>query len=202
VLVEGLRTRFELERDLELAGRLPTAVGLADAIRQLAPDVVVMDISMDGPDPFQTTEDMTRAFPHVSTVFLTAHVRDHFVDAALAAGARGYLFKGDSLDAIVDGLRRAAGGQIVLGPTVLERCRPPRAEGAPAESRLSTLTAKEVEVLRQIGKGMSRNEIARSLHRSVKTIDTHRARIMQKLDIHDRTELALFAVREGLLERE
>jgi NarL family two-component system response regulator LiaR len=172
----------------------------------------MLDVEMDGPDPFQATDDLRRACPQARVIFLTAHVRDRYLDDAFRCGAWGYLDKGDELDAVVDAIHRVARGEYVFGPRVLERCRidglagrPSLREMAPGAaplgaSRLNTLTRKEVEILRMIGRGMNRTEIARALHRSVKTVDTHRASIMEKLDIHDRTELALFAHKEGLVE--
>jgi DNA-binding NarL/FixJ family response regulator len=99
-----------------------------------------------------------------------------------------------------------AEGEYVFSPHVLDRVRVEnsltRAEKQKRSSKLDTLTPTEVQVLRMIGRGLSRTRIAEALHRSVKTIDTHRATIMKKLDIHDRTELALFVVREGLVNSE
>jgi len=204
VLAEGLRAKIDLARDLEFVGHLPTAEGLVGEAHRLRPDVVVLDIEMPGPDPFEAARDLHARCPDVRTVFLSAYVKDHFVDAAFASGAWGYLYKGDDLDAIIDGIRSVATGEFVMGPRVLERAQsrrsPRRGEAREPSSRLKSLTPREIQILAMIGRGMSRTEIAEAVHRSVKTIDTHRAAIMEKLDIHDRTELALFAVRESLVE--
>ncbi len=207
VLVEGLRAKIDLTRELEFVGHLATAEGLVTAVQRTRPHVVVLDIEMPGPDPFEAARDVHARCPGVRVVFLSAYVRDRFLDAAFEAGAWGYLYKGDDLDSIIAGIRNVAAGEFVMGPKIIDRSRaragraaghddPP---GGPS-SRLNTLTPRELHVLTLIGRGLSRNEIAVITHRSVKTIDTHRAAIMDKLDIHDRTELALFAVREGLVE--
>ena len=204
VLAEGLKAKIELARDLEFVGHLATADGLVAEVRRTRPHVVVLDIEMPGPDPFEAAHDVQRQCKDVRTVFLSAYVKDHFIDAAFSSGAWGYLYKGDDLDLIIDGIRNVARGQFVMGPKILERSRTRRTgkrDAAPTQSsKLATLTPREFQILSMIGRGLTRIEIANAVHRSVKTVDTHRAAIMEKLDIHDRTELALFAVREGLVE--
>jgi DNA-binding NarL/FixJ family response regulator len=203
VLVEGIRARLKLEPTLELVGELPSADNLVAEAKKQTPDVVLMDVAMPGLDPFAAATELHRRCPEVKTVFLSAHIRDHYLDAAFQAGAWGYLYKGDDIEDIVQAIQRVAQGEYVFSPRVLERVRVPRVAdqfGEPKRSsKLDALTPMEVQVLRMMGQGLSRTRIAQALHRSVKTVDTHRAAIMQKLDIHDRTELALFAAREGLV---
>jgi DNA-binding NarL/FixJ family response regulator len=211
-LVDGLRARFALEKDIACIGRLSSADGLAAEVQRLRPNIVLLDIEMPGADPFEAAAEVRRLEPEARVVFLSAYVRDHYISSAFQAGAWGYFSKSDETEAIIQGLRRVAAGEFAFGPKVQERCQPlppreslPRAERrgagvrAPA-SRLDALTAREREVLRLIGKGMSRAEIARVICRSPKTVDGHREKIMQKLDIHDRGELVHFAIREGLVE--
>lgn len=203
-LVDGLRARFELERDLECVGRLESAEHLLAESKKLAPDIVLMDIEMPGPDPFEAARDLHRLLPKVKTVFLSAYVRDHYISAAVNAGAHGYFSKADHTDEIVDGLRRVAQGEFAFGPKVKARCRPKagvkRGQIIPPTSKLDSLSPRELEVLRMIGRGLTRSEIAEGLCRSPKTVDGHREKIMEKLDIHDRAELVRFAIREGIVE--
>jgi DNA-binding NarL/FixJ family response regulator len=204
-LVEGLRARFATEHDLECVGRLPTADALVPEIKRLQPDIVLLDIEMPGTDAFEAARDVKRVYPDVKVIFFSAYVKDHYVSAAFKAGAWGYFSKSDDTDAIVQGLRKVAAGEFAFGPKVAERVQPakggrrPTAAAAPP-SKLDALTAREQEVLRLIGRGLSRTEIADILCRSPKTVDGHREKIMQKLDIHDRGELVHFAIREGLVE--
>jgi NarL family two-component system response regulator LiaR len=202
VLVEGLRAKIGLDRELEFVGHLPTAEGLVAEARRTHPDVIVLDIEMPGPDPFEAAQAVRQQCPDVRVVFLSAYIKDRFLDAAFQSGAWGYLYKGDDLDSIIAGIRNVARGEFVMGPRIVERSDEPRSRKSLGvrSSKLSTLTPRELHILTMIGRGLSRNEIAKLTHRSVKTIDTHRAAIMDKLDVHDRTELALFAVREGLVE--
>ncbi|MCI0364642.1 MAG: response regulator transcription factor [Phycisphaerales bacterium] len=203
-LVEGLQARLSLARDMEFVGRLSSAEDIVTEVKRTVPDVVLMDIEMPGPDPFEALEDLRRQCPKVRVMMLSAYVRDHYIDAAVNAGAWGYLSKHDDPEKILHAIRDVANGAFVFGPQVMERCSIKKRGGINEDnqptSKIKNLTSREQQVLRLIGKGLSRAEIAKTLSRSPKTIDAHRAAIMEKMDIHDRTELALFAVREGLVE--
>jgi DNA-binding NarL/FixJ family response regulator len=204
-LVDGLKARFALEQDLEVIGRLSSAESLVPEALRLKPDIVLLDIEMPGPDPFDAADDLRRRSPDIRVVMLSAYVRDHYVSAALKAGVWGYFSKSDDPDAIVEGLRKVAKGEFVMGPKVAERCKPVKPgrrnkSDEPPKSKLETLTNREQEVLRLIGRGMSRTQIAATLCRSPKTVDGHRERIMTKLDIHTGPELVRFAIREGVAE--
>ncbi len=203
-LVEGLRARFAADPLVKFAGRLATADGLVEEVKRLQPDVVLLDVEMPGVDAFEAADDVRRRCPESRVVFLSAHVRDHYVSAAFKAGAYGYFSKSDEPDAIIQGIKSAARGEFAFGPRVAQRCGPvkshARGQESPPTARLDVLTEREKEILRLIGRGMARAEIATSLCRSAKTIDGHRERIMKKLDIHTGPELVRFAIREGLAE--
>lgn len=206
-LVDGLKYRLELEDDLECVGRMPSAEGLVERARELRPHVVLMDIEMPGPDPFDAMSELRRLHPEIHVIILSAHVRDRYIDEAFKHGAWGYFSKSDDPREIVEGVRKAAppGGEFAFGPSVLERCRrtmpTPRASvQSPPASRLDSLSPRELQVLRMIASGLSRGEIAQQLHRSPKTVDVHCGSIMEKLGIHDRVGLTRYAIAEGLAE--
>jgi two-component system response regulator NreC len=206
-VAEGLRARLAIEGDMEFVGRLASAEHLVPEVEKAKADIVLLDIEMPGPDPFGAVEDLCRRLPNVKAILLSAYVRDHYIDSAVRAGCWGYLSKSDDPEEIIAGIRKVAGGEFAFGPEVLRRCEPQETANGngvekptPPASRLERLTAREQEVLRMIGKGMSRAQIASSLFRSPKTVDAHRISIMEKLDIHDRVELARYAIREGLVE--
>lgn len=206
-LVEGLNARFELEDDLELVGRLPNADNLVSEVKRTKADIVMLDIEMPGPDPFESLAELKRHCEDTRTIMLSAYIKDHYIDAAYKAGAWGYFCKSDDTNEIIKGIRKVASGEFALGPKVQERCQPMRGlrrdkgkAGSTPTSKLDLLTPRELEVLRMIGRGMTREAIAQTLSRSPKTIDGHRELIMKKLDIHDRGELVRFAIREGLVE--
>lgn len=261
-LAEGLRARLSMEPDMEVVGHSPDASALVERVRQLAVDVVLLDVEMPGPDPFEALADLRRLCPDVRTVILSAYVRDRYIDATVKAGAWGYLAKSDAPEAIILAVRDVMRGRFTFGPHVLERVRqmgraglsgagsgppadareaeatgsaavaaagvnpfagsggagsalgvgaggqgfsgPPGAGGVAGgvtpQSRLGSLTPRELQVLRMIGKGLSRTDIAKAIFRSPKTVDAHRSSIMEKLAIHDRVELVRYAIREGLVE--
>ena len=203
-LVEGLKARLDLEDSIEFIGRLETADRLIEEVEKTSADIVLLDIEMPGRDSFEALRDLAQMYPHVKVIMLSAYVRDHYIDTAVDAGAWGYLSKSDDPDSIVTAIRKVARGEFAFSPGVQERFKvqdrkTKKVENKPV-SKFDSLTPREVEILRLIGKGMSRSEIAKSVFRSPKTIDAHRISIMNKLDIHDRVELARFAIREGLVE--
>lgn len=209
VLVEGLKAQFAIKGDIEIVGRLATAERLVEEVQRLSPHAVLLDIEMPGPDAFEMADRVKRECPGVRIMVLSAHVRDAFISASFAAGASAYFAKSDELDDIVQGIHqiiRDGASAFVLGPKVRERCRPVEssngsaAHTGPPVTLLGSLTARESEILRLIGKGLSRVQIAQQLCRSVKTIDGHQDRMMKKLGIAARADLMRFAIREGLAE--
>ena len=217
VLVEGLKAQFATDGRIGIVGRLGSAEGLLDEVARRSPDVVLLDIEMPGPDSFETADRLRHMHPGVRVIFLSAHIRDGYVSAAFKCGAWGYFAKSDNLEDISAGVMEVArnlAGTFVLGPKVKERCRPPTAASCPIrgiprasdetpsvpKTRLDALSTREVEVLRLIGKGLSRTQIATELSRSAKTIDGHQERIMKKLGVESRNELMRLAIREGFAE--
>jgi DNA-binding NarL/FixJ family response regulator len=223
MMVEGLRAQFSIDRSdggIEIVGQLASADKLLDEVTRLNPNVVILDIEMPGPDAFETADRLSRLHPEVRVMILTAHIRDAYISAAFAAGAAAYFTKSDELEDIIKGIHevvRNRRGMFVLGPKVRDRCKPLEPshgsrsvrkgvpqfvgtiEGAPV-TLLESLTARETEILRLIGKGLSRVQIAAQLCRSVKTVDGHQDRMMRKLGITARADLMRFAIREGLAQ--
>ena len=203
-LAEGLRSKISLEADMEYVGWLPDATDLFKNATERKADVVTLDIEMPGPDPFEALSEVQRRAPEIRVIVLSAYVRDRYLDAAVEAGAWGFLSKADDPDTIVQAIRRVAAGEFALGPSVegrlpVENIQPGR-RVVKMQSRSKLLTNREQQILRMIGRGMSRHEIAKELFRSSKTIDAHQQSIMKKLDLHDRVELVRYAIREGLVE--
>lgn len=218
VLVEGLKAQFAIDGRIKVVGRLASAEKLLSEVARVKPDVVLLDIEMPGPDVFEMADRMRHMHPSLRFVFLSAHIRDGYLAAAYKCGAWGYFAKGDELEDIVAGIKelaRSSAGTFVMGPKVRQRCaqagvgsptskpRPlydPPTASALVTTPLESLTSREMEVLRLIGKGLSRTEIAKELSRSAKTIDGHQERMLKKLGIESRAELMRFAIREGLAE--
>lgn len=219
VLIVGLIARFAIDGGIEVVGRLSTAAKLIEEVVRLKPDVVILDIEMPGPDAFEMADRLKHLQGETRVMVLSAHIRDAFISAAFRSGVGAYFSKSDELSDIVRGIHEVAKGpatSFILGPRVRERCRPlsigggtvsaegqdnrfDRRTGSPI-TLLSSLTVREAEILRFIGKGLSRIQIAAELCRSAKTVDAHQARMMTKLGITSRSDLLRFAIREGLAE--
>jgi len=206
LLVEGLKAQFAIDGSIRVVGRLASAEKLLEETARLRPDVLLLDIEMPGPDIFEMADRVRRVHPGMRFIFLSAHIRDGYLAAAYKCGAWGYFAKADELEDIVAGVRevaRSTNGTFVLGPKVRRRCAAGTATRTPDAApmtALQSLSAREIEILRLIGKGLSRNQIAAELSRSAKTIDGHQERILKKLGIGSRAELMRFAIREGIAE--
>lgn len=177
------------------------AEGLERALAE-EPDILVIDIDMPGMICFDAVRQMRTRLPDLAVVFLSAFFHDHYIEQALAVGARGYVLKGDPPSILFEALNEVAAGRAYFSQEVRSRIVFGR-DGRPArtgQTVSSTLTNREVEVLRYLARGLSKKEIAGTMHLSVKTVEHHSASVMRKLDIHDRVELARYAIREGLAE--
>lgn len=187
--------------------RVVSGVGSADdavaeAIR-LKPDVILMDIDMPGRSCFDAARTIKARVEDVSLIFLSAFSHDRYIQEALAVEAAGYLTKSEPPEVVSRAIRSVVGGGVYFSEEVQERViidEKGARLGGDGKTRASLLTPRELEVLRYIARGMSKKEAAGIMHVSVKTVDHHCASLMNKLDIHDRVELARFAIREGLAE--
>lgn len=172
------------------------------AIRE-RPDIVLMDIDMPGLLAFDAVRTIKSRCPRTRVIVLSGFFHDRYIQEALSAEASGYVTKGEPPEVVLSAVRTVAGGGVYFSPQVQERLVVDStgvhlaAEGA---TRASTLTSREMEVLRYIARGLSKKDIAAIMHLSVKTVDNHSTSLMSKLNIHDRVELTRYAIREGLAE--
>ena len=203
---ETLRDRINQEQDLEVVGSASSADEAVELAGQLSPDVVVMDIDMPGRLCFDAACDIVAMSPEVRMVYLSAFFNDRYIRDALRAHAVSYLTKDESPEVVVDAIRQAAEGLAYFSPNVRDRLvvGPDNTitledDGSPT-TKTDMLTRRELEMLRYLARGMSKKEIAATIHRSYGTVDKHVEKLMNKLDIHDRVELTRFAIREGVAE--
>lgn len=203
LLRETLRERLCREDDLRVVA---TANDAGEAIKLAAvhhPDVVLMDIDMPGQSCFEAANQIKRSDPAVSIIFLSAFFHDRYIESALAAQASGYITKDEHPDIIIKALRNAAEDVAYFSPKVQDRLVIDASGvklASAGKSRGSLLTQRELEVLRHLARGLPKKEVAQLMHVSVKTVSRHTENLMEKLDIHDRVELARYAIREGLAE--
>jgi DNA-binding NarL/FixJ family response regulator len=164
----------------------------------MRPDVAVMDISMPTMNGLDAVVELRQTSPKTKSILLTRHDEDQYVTAALQAGIRGYVLKTQAAGDLVHAIRRVHNGEVYLSPGVsgalLEAFQ--SKSGLPAEP----LSPRERQVLQLVGEGKSTKEVAEILGISAKTVESHRARLMHKLDIHDVAGLVRYAIRRGLVE--
>ena len=191
VVRQGLRTFLDLQDDIEVVGEAADGEEALAAAERLAPDVVLVDLVMPKVDGIDVIRRLGEHAPAARAIVLTSFIDDDRLFPVLRAGAAGYLLKDVQPQELVEAIRTVHGGGAVLHPKV----------GARLLSELATdpLTPREREVLVLIGRGMANKVIARELSLSEKTVKAHVSSILAKLGVNDRTQAALYAVREGLL---
>ncbi len=196
----GIRALLEKIEGVTIAGDAAEGREALERIDKHRPDIVLMDISMPGLNGLQAAEQMLQRHPQLRIVFLSMHTEGEYVLAALRAGASGYLIKDSCLQELELAIRSVVRGEVFISPAVskhvVDSLRNP--EAMPA-SPLERLTRRQKEILQLIAEGMTTKEIAVRLNVSVKTVDTHRTQLMERLDIHDVAGLVRFAVAHGLV---
>jgi len=197
----GLRTYLETLDDLEVVGEASDGAEAVELATRLLPDVVLMDLVMPELGGVEATRAIRAASPSTKVIVLTSFDDDEKVFPAIKAGAAGYLLKDVHPAELADAVRKASRGEALLAPSVAARLMQEVAGegGRPAGN---DLTERELEVLRLIARGQANKVIARELGVSEKTVKTHVSNILAKLHLADRTQAALYAVREGLAELE
>lgn len=194
---QGLAALLKSE-DVEIVGEAEDGVAAVDMAQSLRPDIVLMDLSMPVLDGVEATRRIKRATPAVRVLVLTVANCERRVAEALAAGADGYALKKLGHTELMSAISAVRTGRPYLGPGLNEEMVRDYLDGGDAGS--VALTARELEVLRLIAQGLKNREIAETLSIAVKTVETHRTKIMQKLDLHNSAELATYAIRRGLIE--
>ena len=204
VVRRGLVAFLDGEPDLELVGDADGGAQALELLARLAaeghlPDVVLMDLQMAAPDGIAVTREVRSRYREVEVVALTSFGEEARVHAALEAGATGYLLKDAEADEVASAIRAAHRGELQLDPAIARRLMQ-QLRATPSDDPAAKLTARELEVLRVIGAGRANKEIAAELGISERTARTHVSNILGKLGLHSRTQAALWAVREGLVE--
>ena len=198
VLREGLRSLLTLQDDIEVVGEASDGQAALEMVRQLHPDVVVMDIAMPVMDGLEATRRLKQEHAETRVLILTQHDNREYVFSLLQAGAAGYVLKKSGGAEVATAIRSVFREGAFLPPGIAREVMDRYIQRTPEETGRPRLTEREKEVLRLIAEGKSSKEIAEMLYLSVKTVMAHRTNIMEKLDIHSRTELVKYAIRQGL----
>ncbi len=194
---QGLRALLELEPDLEIVGEAENGEIAIKLIEELHPDVVLMDIRMPIMDGVAATREIQKRFSEIKVLVLTTFDDDEYVTAALQNGAMGYLLKDTPSEELAVAIRAVYKGYTQLGPGIVKKLltsfSPATANNSPPPPSLAELTPREKEVLRLIATGATNKEIAQQLYISEGTVKNHVTNILNRLNLRDRTQAAIFA---------
>lgn len=203
IVCEGLEAIIESEPGLEVVGIAHDGAEALDRVAALKPDVVLMDLRMPGMNGIQATRAITEGYPGVRVLVLTTYGADEWVFDAIRSGADGYLLKGTPRNVLLDAIKGTAAGQTHVDPAVAGRLfeQVTQTRPSPPETTvLDVLSNREQDVLRLLARGLSNAEIASRLSLSQGTVRNYVSAILAKLDVSDRTQAALLALRYGLVD--
>ena len=205
IVRKGLRSLLDGEGGIRVVGEAADGREAVDKVRHLLPDVVVMDITMPDLNGLEATRQIRKQFPKVKVLILTMHADEEHILQILQAGASGYVVKQDAPEELVSAVQTVDRGDLFLSPSISrtviqEYIR--RAEAMAGRVSYEPLTPREREVLQLIAEGRPPREIAEILRISVKTVETHRAHLMRKLDARSTADLTRYAIRKGIIRPE
>ena len=201
VLREGLRSLVNAQSDMMVVGEAGNGRAALQQVRELQPDVVIMDVSMPELNGIQVTERLKRAYEKIMVLILTAHDDSGYLRQLLEVGASGYVLKKAAADDLIKAIRVVSAGGVYLDPSLAGKVvggylGKRGLRNNPAGNEISE---REAEVLRLVAWGYTNKEVAGYLRISVKTVETHKANLMQKLDLKSRVEIVRYALRQGWL---
>jgi len=201
IVRSGIRRMLEDHKDIQIVGEAADGYEAIQKARETTPDIILLDISMPGMDGLDVTKQLRTIDPKVRILILTMHAEEQYAPRLMRAGAMGYVTKHAVPDDLVKAIHVVHSGGRFISPTLAKnlawRYLGEKADLTPVES----LSDRELQVLCLLARGNTNREIAESLHLSTKTIDTYRARVLEKLNLRNNAELTLFAIRHGLIEK-
>jgi DNA-binding NarL/FixJ family response regulator len=200
LLRDGIRAILESLDDVQVVAEASDGLEAIEMAHKFQPSLVLMDIGMSGMNGLDATAQLRKEFPHLKIVMLSMHANEEYVLQALRAGAAGYLLKDARKQELTFAIKSVAEGKTYLSPQVSRHVIDRYVSSVEAESSpLEQITPRQREILKLIAEGRSNKEIAHVLNISIKTVDTHRTQLMERLDIHDVAGLVRFAIKNGLV---
>ncbi len=196
IVRQGIRTLIE-RQGVEVVAEAADGLTLIEQVRLHLPDLAIVDVSMPGLNGIDATRQMIAALPTLAVVLLTMHDEELHVSAALRAGVRGYVLKTQAADDLLDAIRTVSTGGTYLSPKVSRMVVSAYVSGT--DTAADPLTARERIVLQLIAEGRTTKDVAATLNLTVKTAESYRARLMEKLDNHDTAGLVRYAIRRGVI---
>ena len=203
VVRRGVRAYLETLEEFQVLGEATSGEEAIELVKDLIPDIVLMDLIMPGMDGVETTRRIKAISPRTQVVVLTSYHEDVHIFPALKAGAISYILKDMKMEKLVDALHRAAQGEVTLHPRVAARVlQNIRGENSDEQQLFTDLTERELDVLKLIANGMTNSQIAEALVISENTVKGHVSNILSKLHLADRTQVAVFAWQQGIVQRD
>jgi DNA-binding NarL/FixJ family response regulator len=207
IVRKGIRSLLDGVTDIEVVGEAEDGREAVEKVGQLLPDVVLMDNTMPILNGLEATRQIKKQFPQIVVLILTMHTDEEYIFQFLQAGASGYLVKKTAPKELVSAIKAVYRGDSFLSPSISKKVveeylRHGRETDARQEDSYTYLTDREREVLQLIAEGFSNKEIAEQLHLSIKTVGNHRLNLMEKLDIHNVSDLTKYAIRKGIISLE
>ncbi|MCK5421600.1 MAG: response regulator transcription factor [Deltaproteobacteria bacterium] len=201
ILRQGIKSLLDIQEGIEVMGEAKDGREAIKTIEELLPDVILMDIAMPGLNGLEATRRIKKKFPKVKVVVLTMHANEEYIFQILNAGADGYLVKETAFQDLISAINAVHKGEAFMSPSISKKVMTDYIQRAQGEEKVGfdTLTTREREILQLVAEGNSNKKIAEALFISPKTVETHRAHIMDKLNIHDRAGLIKYAIRKGMI---
>lgn len=199
---EGLKALINAEQDLEVVGEAGDGLAAYKLAAELRPDLIVMDVSLPELSGAKATERIKRELPSVKILALTMHEDKGYLRQLIQAGASGYVLKRAAAEDLIHAIRAISSGGVYVDPTMMSKVvsGSSRLRSLDDALRDNSLSDRETEVLRLIALGYSNKEIGAQLDISIKTVETYKARLMEKLDLHSRVDIVRYALRQGLMQ--
>ncbi len=200
VVRDGLEMLLNLEKDIEVVGTAQDGAEAVELAAQKKPDIMLMDLKMPGMNGIEATRQIRAKFPAVKVLVLTTYDDDEWVLDAIRAGASGYLLKDTPREEVVKAIRGTVEGKSFVDPAVAGKLmgRVASQQRQPSSLLTDKLTERDVDVLRQLAKGLNNADVAAQLHLSEGTVRNHVSAILEKLGVSDRTQAAVIAIQHGL----
>jgi DNA-binding NarL/FixJ family response regulator len=203
ILRQGLSKSLQIEKDMEVIAQANDGRTAVELVQELSPDVIIMDIGMPDLNGIEATRQIVKNSPKVRVIGLSMHSAKKFIVEMFKAGASGYLLKDCEFDELVNAIRTVVSGKTYISPSISDMVVKEYASKPDDEkSAFSILSQREREVLQLFAEGKTTKQVGLSLHISPKTVEAHRLRIMDKLNIDNIAQLTKYAIQEGLTEPE
>ncbi len=207
ILRAGLRALLETQPDFTVVGEAEDGRQAVQSAMECRPDVVLMDVAMPGLNGLEATRQIAKAASAAKVLVLSSYSDEDYVRQALECGACGYVLKRTAVADLVSAIRQAAAGKVFLSPEISKRllrwpCDHTSRNGLPSVKPSVRLTAREAEVLQRIAEGATNKGIAADLGIDIKTVEKHRQRVMDKLNLHDVASLTRYALAKGIIRNE